>query len=267
MPSCAPPQARLVQQVRAPIVRPGFVRSNVVCTKQFSVAALDFGYTGAEGWVEDLRRSIPAMLLTELFGEGRLAVYDGGSIRLPVSDELIKEATASQFVDGYVSGTITSHVLANGTGKVCFDIRLSNAKNHQVLFAQPACVSVRRESDTLALERNDIRGVATAMSAAVKQVPAGSIISAEGDLVTINRGTSAGVTRGMMAYLTADGDGRPNKIVDGVVGRLVPSALARTGGMSAVVGEMYVTSVEADRSLAVLFRGDYAVPGDAVYFK
>ena len=264
--------ASCVKQQQPPIPLPAKARARFYVPKQFRLATFDFGRRGASAQNDKgsttstggLETAIPAILLTELRETGRFLVYEGGNIR-GTGGEALNEKSAAEYVDGYLSGTITSEY----KDKVCFDVRLENAHNHEVLFAKNMCAGYVSAANTMQPERDAIKRVAEEISRVIKQVSYGQVISADGNLVFVNKGKKHDVVRGMVAYLVSTGDSFRDPSVHHLVQEYtgVDPAGAVIGHTPVVIGEIYVVSVEEDYSLGVLFKGDYALPKDTVFFK
>jgi curli biogenesis system outer membrane secretion channel CsgG len=260
------------KQAQPPVPLPSKARARFYVPKQFRLATFDFGRRAASAQNEKgaptstggLEAAIPAILLTELRESGRFLVYEGGNIR-GNGGEALNEKTASEFVDGYLSGTITSEF----KDKVCFDVRLQNAHNHEVLFAKNMCAGYSSSANLMQPEREAIKRVAEEISRVIKQVSYGQVVSADGHLVFVNKGKKHDVGRGMVAYLVSTGDSFRDPNVHTLVRDYtgVDPAAGAAGSTPVVVGEIYIVSVEDDFSIGLLFKGDYALPKDTVFFK
>lgn len=252
-----------------PLTSPQQPRQRILIQRQFRLGTFDFGRT--TGDTHDLSTVIPAMLLTELRDGGRFAIYEGGSIRtgghvniradgaksLPLNEE-----NASDHVDGYLSGTLTT--LAGQ--QACFDLRLSNAVTHEVLYTRAACVAVVADGR---VDRAAVKRIAEEITRAIKQVGNGKVTGADGRAVFCDKGAQAGVSRGMVAYLVGTGDTINDAGIHREVQRYTsvdPAQLA-TVATPVIVGEMYIVSVEEQYSVGLLYKGSYALPGDTVFFK
>ncbi len=247
-----------------PLVNPQQQRPRILFQREFRLGTLAFGKIAGD--TRELGTAIPAMLLTELRDGGRFAIYGGGRIssaKLEFTKELpLNEENASDYVDAYLSGTLTS---VSGQ-QTCLDLRLSNAVTQEVLYARTVCVAIASDGR---VDRAAIKRIAEEIARAVKQVGHGKVISADGQLVFCDKGAQAGVSRGMVAYLVGTGD----TVHDPAVHREVqhytgadPAQLA-TATTPIVVGEMYIVSVEDQYSVGVLYKGSYAIPDDTVFFK
>lgn len=257
-----------------PLVNPQPPRPRILFQREFRLGTLPFGKIAGD--TRELGTAIPAMLLTELRDGGRFAIYEGGSIRsaiyeggsprsakLEFTKELpLNEANASDYVDGYLSGTLTS---VSGQ-QTCLDLRLSNAVTQEVLYARTVCAAIASDGR---VDRAAIKRLAEEIARAIKQVGNGKVISADGQLVFCDRGAQAGVSRGMVAYLVGTGDTVHDPAVHLEVQHYTgadPAQLA-TATTPIVVGEMYIVSVEDQYSVGVLYKGRYAIPDDTVFFK
>jgi hypothetical protein len=258
-----------------PLVAPQQPRERRNVQREFRLGTFDFGKVGPDP--HELGAVIPAMLLTELHEAGRFSIYEGGAIRMggravyyggaqPRSDGSkgppLDEGNAVNYVDGYLSGTITTL----GEEQACLDVRLSNAVTHEVLYSRDLCIDMaaggRVDRAALGLLAEDI-------GRAIKKVGNGKVISAEGEFVYCDKGAKSGVRRGMVAYLVGTGDTVPDGKMHREVQRYTrvdPAQLSTMEGLI-IVGQMYILSAEEDYSVGVLYQGTYALPGDTVHFK
>jgi hypothetical protein len=235
------------------------VRPRIPMDREFRLAAFDFGARVDE--TGDLVNVIPAMLLTELRNGKRFAVYEGGNIRLVERNASLEEGNAKDHVDGILSGTIST-VTAT---QICFDLRLSNAVSYEVLYSRSVCVPAvdRRPVDRAALRR-----VAEEVERSIKRIDYGKVTSADGEMVICDKGSDAGVMRGMVAYVVASGDTVQDLAIHKRVHEYTgPHEGTQPATAPVVVGELYVVSVEKDYSVGLLRRGSYMLPGDTVFFK
>jgi len=249
-----------------PTPLPGGARPPIVIQKQFKVAALAFEVQ-AEPEITTFGSAIPAMIVTELRGQSRFSIYEGGGIRiLGKSGAPVTEEKASSLVDAYLSGTITSLE----PEQVCFDVRLSNAVNHEVLFARAMCAKVQQAlapKKSFWVDREAIRRLADDLARSIKQIGSGTVTSADGKLVFINKGAKSDVMPGMVAYIVGTGDSSSDSAVNQAAEQYTGVGAASANQAPTVVGELYVVSVEDSRSVGVLYKGDYALPGATVFFK
>ena len=258
--ACLPVLAACVRDA-VPLASPQQPRQRILVQREFRLGTFDFGR--AAGDSHELGKVIPAMLLTELRDGGRFAIYEGGNIRSNGSKpEPLNESNASEYVDGYLSGTLT----ALGGEQACFDLRLSNAVTHEVLYARPVCIAITVDGRA---DRDAVKRIAEEIARAVKQVGNGKVTSADGRVVFCDKGGQAGVSRGMVAYIVGTGDTVRDPAVHKEVQQYTgvdPAGLA-TIATPVIVGELYVVSVEEQYSVGLLFKGSYALPGDTVFFK
>src|SRR5512145_1231290 len=185
-----------------PTPPPTGARPRILVQKQFKVGTLAFeSHDNADPEIAVLGTAIPAMVVTELRGQSRFSIFEGGGIRAQgKKDAPITEARAKDVVDAYLSGTITS--LASD--QVCFDVRLSNAVNHEVLFARNTCARITpadAKKPSFSVEREAIRRLSEDLARSVKQIERGAVTSADGHLVFINKGADSDVLPGMVAYI------------------------------------------------------------------
>jgi hypothetical protein len=251
-----------------PTPLPGGARPPIVIQKQFKVAALAFEvHRAVEPEIATFGNAIPAMIVTELRAQSRFSIYEGGGIRVQGKNEApVTEEKASLFVDAYLSGTITSLE----PEQVCFDVRLSNAVNHEVLFARAMCAKVQQAAapkKSFSVDRDAIRRLADDLARSIKQIGSGTVTSADGKLVFINKGAKSDVMPGMVAYIVGTGDSSSDSAVNQAAEQYTGVSAASANQAPTVVGELYVVSVEDSRSVGVLYKGDYALPGDTVFFK
>jgi hypothetical protein len=280
-----------------PIASPGQVRQPLVVGKKFRVVVLDFGSKdeGKEESTAYLERTLPAMILKELRNPAhgadgekrqveekrkddekpedgknpRFAIYDGGIARW--REAAISEANAKEFADAYLTGTI----VARRAEEVCFEVRLANAVNHQVLFVSKVPICAKLKTSEASAYPRVAEEAATKLEAqlsdAVLKIGNGKIVSANGKLVTINMGRKSHVLPGMPGYIVDTGVSTNNPAIDEVVRAYTALPVEDPRNTHKpppdIVGEVYVLSVEEDYSVGLLFRGDYALPGDTVYFK
>jgi curli biogenesis system outer membrane secretion channel CsgG len=245
--------------VSVPLVSPQHPRQRILVQREFRLGTFDFGK--AAGEASELGDIIPAMLLTELRDGGRFAIYEGGNIRTGGSEPL-NEGNASQYVDGYLSGTLTTV----GGQQACLDLRLSNAVTHEVLYTRSVCIAVE---DDRRVDRGAVKRIAEEIARAVKQVGNGKVTSTDGQIVFCDKGSRAGVSRGMVAYIVATGDTVADRAIHDEVQRYtgVDPAQLSTVAAPVIVGEMYVVSVDERYSQGLLYKGNYVLPGDTVFFK
>jgi hypothetical protein len=231
--------------------------------KAFTILTLDFGTAsdGEKGSHGTLNKALPAALLTELQTTGRFSIREAGAIR---GEGLFAERNADRKADAYLSGKITSE----SDKEVCFDVWLSNATSHAVFYARSTCVELTAgEADRpgrLALSRPAINRLADDIARSVKQVGSALVTSVTGRYVTVNKGSDADLLVGMPGYLVATGDGAKEDATHRAV--MAYTGAKPTGAVPSVVAELYVVSVEKDRSVCRIGRS-YAVPGDTVFFK
>jgi hypothetical protein len=245
--------------VPVPLVGPQQPRERILLQREFRLGTFDFGKVPGDS--HELGDTIPAMLLTELRDGGRFAIYEGGNIRSSGSEPL-NEGNASQYVDGYLSGTLT----AAGEQQVCLDLRLSNAVTHEVVYARSLCLPLEGGGR---IDRAAVKRIADEITLAVKQVGHGKVTSADGRIVFCDLGSRHGVRRGMVAYLEGTGEAVRDPAIHQVVQRYTavdPTQLL-TVDTPVVIGEMYIVSVEDRYSVGLLYKGSYALPGDTVFFK
>jgi hypothetical protein len=260
-----------------PIAPPGHVRQTLHTGKRLRIVVLDFGAkpeTNADTEKAALERTIPAMMLAELkkareFSDPsepteRFEVYDGGIERRQKAE--IEEGNAHEVADAYLTGTL----LSRKEGKVCFEVRLVNAVNYQVLTVRSACARVRNEqAGTDPVEPEPVMAIIDEIGRAMQPLQAGTVLSADGKLLIVNRGRALGVLPGRIAYLVDRGIADPDKNVTTWVHRYasIPAFENEVRAPAPIVGELYVLSVEKDYSVGLLYKGDFAVPGDVVQFK
>ena len=248
---------------RRPIPIPVRERARLTIPKAFRVGALDFGKGDRKTGITD---AVASLLLSELKELGRFSVFEGGSLSSTdsKSEEILSEGNAKKYVDAYVNGTLTSL----SKGEACFDVRLSNAFNHEVLFARPLCVPVATTDATMVVQKEPIKRLAEEMGRAIKRVGYMPVVSADGRIVHIAKGKVDGITPGMVAYVVATGDAVADPGIHGAV-RAYSGAPSDGLTLSSpvIVGQLAVYSVEDKYSVCELYDGEYALPGDMVFFK
>lgn len=240
-----------------PTVAANHARKRISAAREFRLGVFDFG-NGASN-AGNLADVIPAMILTELRYGARFSLFEGGTIRL--SGDPLNESNAKEHVDGVLSGTITmvsSH-------QACFDLRLANAVNYEVLYSRNVCVPVVEQRLS---ERSSMKRVAEDIERSIKRVAYGKVTSADGNVVFCDKGSNAGVLRGMVAYVVATGD----VVQDPEIHRSVHAYTSATdtptiGSAPGVIAEMYIIAAEPEYSVGIIHRGSYMVPGDSVFFK
>ncbi|MGF1470064.1 MAG: hypothetical protein ACFCGT_28420 [Sandaracinaceae bacterium] len=256
-----------------PVAHPTPVRTPLVVYERYRLAAMDFGWVGTEdgGVLTQIAAALPAALLTQLGATGRFSVYDGGSIR----QRALVERNANERLDGYVSGTITSWDLGRTPARVCADVRLASAYNHEVLQGMQACFDVQVRERHVDVERPRVEALAQELARGIPQLDNARVLAAEGSLVMLDRGANAGVLRGMAAYIRATGE----LASDRELGELVTSFTnarprvrqagdqAVSSQLPAIVAELVIVSVDDFTATAERVRGDYVLRGDAVVFK
>lgn len=258
-PAPAAPKAAIPN---APVPFPEGPRATMVVQKTFRIGTLDFG-ASSKDQESNLNKSIPAALLTELKATSRFSIYEAGAIR--TAQGLFSENNAADLADAYLSGKISRLT----DREVCFDVWLSNANSHEVLYARGTCAKLTGgeggEGSKRDVDRQAITLLAQEIARAIKQVGSGQVTSVSGPLVYVNKGASSDVMPGMVAYLIATGDTTKDEAVHQKVEAY--TKVKPAGLPAAVVGQIYIVSVEPEHSIGRLFAGDYALPGDTVYFK
>ena len=255
-----------------PLPQPTATRARLIIQREFGVAAVEFGRQNVEKDASpvNLANAIPAALLRQMREVGRFSMFDGGGLRLDGPQKglvrnaqtrtglALNETTANRFVDAYLSGTLLS---SNGT-QVCFNVRLANAVNHEVLYAANTCVAS-------AGDRRALRRLAEDISRSVKRIGNAQVKSVYGKRIIVDKGGNSGIIRGMAAYVVATGE----NVTDPKIHQQVQAATGFntqetiTAGSDVVVGELYVSEVNPDFAVCYMYKGDYLVPGDTVYFK
>lgn len=197
--------------------------------------------------------AIPAMLVDEMHEQGRFAVFSGSAFN---------ENAAKSHVDGYLTGT----VIKVSKEQVCFELRLANAHSYELIYTRYACVPL--EKDQLP-RRDSVKRVAQELGRAVKKVGGGQVTGVDGALVYINRGETAGVVRGMVAYVVASSERGSDATMLTTLkdySAVAPSSL-RSRAAPIIIGQIYILSTEDDFSIGKLYEGDYVLAGDNLFFK
>lgn len=242
-----------------PLVEPLRGRARITTGQEFRVGTFSFGAEKGEG--ADFCDIIPAMILTELHSGGRFSVFEGGAIRTSTG-QVLNEQAAKQYLDGYLSGTITSL----SSQQVCFEVRLSNAINHEVLYGRGMCAPI---SDKRQLDRAAIKRISDDIERSIKKIGNSVVTGSDGTTVFFDKGSEAGVMRGMVAYVVATGDTVRDPEMHRAVETFTGSEPGGLGAAAAavIIGEIYVNAVEEGVGVGTLFKGDYVIPGDTLYFK
>lgn len=238
--------------------------------KKFRVGILSFGDSPSG-------LALPALLLTELQETGRFQIFEGGGIRVGGQDHApLTEATARDFVDGYLSGTITKL----SPNELCFGVRLSNALSHHVLYARSVCSPVEaRSAEILVPKKEKLVALALDVARAVKEIQASTITGVDDAMVYIDVGAESGVIPGMVGYVLGTGSSvKDESITESVVEYTGVEKATNTGSgdNEFVVGGVYIISVGESSSAGIFYREGvsveernvpYAIPGDTVHFK
>ena len=234
-------------------------RTRWLLTKHFRLAVFDFG-TAKDAATNDAARAVPAQLLTALRKDGRFSLYDGGNLRVDrAGHEALAEATAEGGVDGYLTGTITS---VSGS-EACFEVRLANATNHEVLYARSSCAKIVGKAS------DQVDRIAAELSRAIKRIGYATVTSVDGKLIFLDKGVESGVLAGMVAYLVSSGDSVKDRATHQWVREYtgVDQAASVFGRTEVVVGNLVIIEAGPKFSVAKLSLGDYALPGDVAQFK
>lgn len=198
-------------------------------------------------------QAIPAMLVDELHEQGRFAIYAGSAFT---------EAEAKDHVDGYLDGT----VIKVSREQVCFELRLTNAVTFEILYTRFTCIPLDKDQIP---NREVVKRAAQDLSRSIKQVGNAQITALDGPLVYLDKGEGAGIARGMIAYVVGSAERTTDPAIYGALKGYVGvgGLAARTGTSPVIVGQIYILSTEDDVSIGRLYQGDYALPGDTVFFK
>lgn len=222
-------------------------------------------------------RALPAMLLTELQETGRFQIFEGGGIRVGGQDLApLTEGTASDFVDGYLSGTITKL----SPKEICFSIRLSNALVHQVLYDRSVCSPVEaRSSEILVPSKEKLEALAQDVARSIKEIRSSTITGVDDAMVYIDVGATSGVIPGMVGYVLGTGSSVGDQDITESVMEYTGAESVTSAGYGdneLIVGGVYIVSVGEESCAGIFYRegvpieereAPYAIPGDTVYFK
>jgi hypothetical protein len=197
--------------------------------------------------------AIPAMLAEELHDQGRFAVYSGTAFN---------ETAAKEHVDGYLSGT----VIKVSRDQVCFELRLANALSHELIYTGHACVPLEKDQQ---LRRDSMKRVAQDLGRAVGKVTNAQVTGTDGAIVYLNKGETAGVVRGMVAYVVGTAERASDATMLNAVKEYtgVGPSFVRGRTSPVIIGHLYILSTDDETSIGRLYEGDYAQAGDTVYFK
>jgi hypothetical protein len=228
-----------------------------------------------------VHRAIPDLLSTQLLKTERFEVYDRGQLRMRPAESIVEKLRADARVDGFVAGAVTAVDL--GAKQITVDLRVVGARSDLVLLAKQYTIPFkskapattkhkiheqREDSVTFDLEGNTqfsvdlgaVDRIAKDILEAFPRVSDGRVVELAPQHVVVSKGSRDGVFRGITAYVEA--------VNEDLVDPKDPSA---TVGSGAYVGELYVFSVQANKSLALCFRGDNRRcslrMGDVVRFK
>jgi hypothetical protein len=228
-----------------------------------------------------VHRAIPDLLATRLLKTERFEIYDRGQLRMRPAESIVEKLRADARVDAFVTGAVTAADL--GAKQLTVDLRVVGARSDLVLLAKqyvipftskaPATTKHKiheQQEDTVAfdLEGNAqfavdlgaVDRIAKDILEAFPRVSDGRVVELAPQHVVVSKGSRDGVFRGMTAYVEA--------VNEDLVDPKDPSA---TLGSGTFVGEIYVFSVQANKSLAICFRSDKQRCslriGDVVRFK
>lgn len=290
-PGCAP--------VR-PLVSPLRPRTPLLVSRALRVGILDFGRAGSpEGQHARVTATVSAasQLFTALAKRTtdmpRFTLFDHGNLR---SGGPLTEGNAGRppfELDVLLTGTLLSPT--DQQAGACYDVRLINAVSNELIRSYGRYCPDQAKGGTSAENLAD--GIAK-----LEQGSQATVTSVQGRMVIIDKGRKSNVLRGTVARLVAGGDtmlslhkvqGRATEAAE----RLRETAprrkemrerVMRYSGaaqeptlermtielqgheerlIEEVVGEIYIAAVEENHSVGVLFRGEYALRGDLVFFK
>jgi len=220
---------------------------------KFRVAVMDF--TDQTGQAGDLVKTIPDILTTELFKQGRLDLYERDPLRgLSVRDagELVEGLMDKGVIDGVISGTVTRFSRVEKT--IVIEVRLLS-RNKAVMYADQRSLSYTGRR-AMEISRDDVFSLGESISKAVPRVPDLRIVSKNAGQITLNGGSNKGLVTGMTGYVQA----YLEKINDPETGEIPkPSAI--------IVGEVVIDHVAEDSAIGRVILGDDVLVGDTLHFK
>jgi hypothetical protein len=220
---------------------------------KFRVAVMDF--TDQTGQAGDLVRTIPDILTTELFKQGRLDLYERDSLRgLSVRDagDLVEGLMDKGVIDGVISGTVTRFSRIEKT--IVIEVRLLS-RNKAVMYADQRSLGYTGRR-AMEISRDDVYSLGEAISKAVPRVPDLRIVSKNASQITLDGGSDKGLVTGMTGYVQV----YLQKINDPETGEIPkPSAV--------IVGEVVIDHVADDSAIGRVILGDDVQVGDTLHFK
>jgi hypothetical protein len=220
---------------------------------KFRVAVGDF--SDQTGQVGDLAKTIPDILATSLFKVGRIDLYQRepfrgatGADARAMTERLIEART----IDGVLAGTVTRFSRVEKT--IVIEVRLVS-RNNAVMYADQHTLTFTGRR-AMEITRDDVAGLAGAISKAVPRLKDMRIANKNAAAVTLDGGADRGLVPGMTGYVQTYLD----KINDPDTGKVpVPTPL--------VVGEIVIDHVNQDSAIGRILAGEDVRVGDSVRFK
>lgn len=220
---------------------------------KFRVAVTDF--TDQTGQAGDLARTIPDILATSLFKAGRVDLYQREPFRGaggPDAMAQIERLAEARTIDGVLSGTVTRFSRIDKT--IVIEVRLLS-RNHAVMYADQHTLAFTGRR-AIEITRDDVTGMANAISKAVPRLKDMRIAHKNAAAVTLDGGSDRGLVPGMTGYVQTYLD----KINDPDTGKIpAPAPL--------VVGEIVIDHVNKESAIGRILAGDDVRVGDTVRFK
>jgi hypothetical protein len=220
---------------------------------KFRVAVSDF--TDQTGLAGDLAKTIPDILATGLFKAGRVDLYQrepfrgaGGADATAMIERLVEART----IDGVLAGTVTRFSRVEKT--IVIEVRLLS-RNRAVMYADQHTLTFTGRR-AMEITRDDVAGLASAISKAVPRLKDMRIANKNAAVVTLEGGSDRGLVPGMTGYVQTYLD----KVNDPDTGKIpVPTPL--------VVGEIVIDHVSKDSAIGRILAGEDVRVGDTVRFK
>jgi hypothetical protein len=220
---------------------------------KFRVAVMDF--TDQTGQAGDLVKTIPDILTTGLFKQGRLDLYERGPLRgLSARDagDVVEGLMNKGLIDGVISGTVTRFSRTEKT--IVIEVRLLS-RNKAVMYADQRTVSYTGRR-AMEISRDDVFSLGEAISNAVPRVPNMKVVSKSAGQITLSNGSKKGLVAGMTGYVQAYLD-KVNDPETGEIPKPTP----------VIVGEVVIDQVGDDTAIGRIIVGDDILVNDTVRFK
>ncbi len=220
---------------------------------KFRVAIVDF--TDQTGLAGELIKTIPDILTTTIFKDGRIDLYERNALRGVSSQDstaLVQDLMEKRIIDGVISGAVTR--ISGSEKEVVVELRL-NSRNKAVMYADSHVLTFRGRR-SMEIIREDVAELAKAISNAVPSAREVKVLSKSGTRITLSGGSDNGLIVGMMGYVQSPID----KVTDPVTGDIPRPTYV-------IVGEVVVDQVTPGSSTGRVLAGDDIRARDVVKFK